>query len=102
MTGEEATKHPAETRGTHQGKMETRLKEWGARLDELIARADQVGATAQADYRQGVDDVRVKFRAAQTRLSELRTAGDDKWETFKTGMEIAWKDLEVTFKKLKQ
>jgi hypothetical protein len=94
--------HPSETHGAHLGKMETRLREWGVRLDELIARADQAGTIAQAEYHQGVDDMKVKFRTAQARINDLKTAGDDKWETFKTGMEIAWKDLEVTFKKLKQ
>ena len=48
----------------HVGKMETQLRQWGAKLDEM--------------------------KAADT----------EKWETFKTGVESAWNELEVAFKNL--
>jgi hypothetical protein len=31
----------------------------------------------------------------------LKTAGAEKWDTLKTGMETAWSDLEAAFKKMK-
>jgi hypothetical protein len=89
-----------ETTGAKVGKMEKQLKEWGARLDELTAKADEAGTRAKGDYRKRVDDLRAKYQVAQSKLDELRTAGSEKWETLKTGVESAWSDLEVAFKKL--
>jgi len=31
----------------------------------------------------------------------LKAAGSEKWDTFTTGVETAWSDLEAAFKKLK-
>ena len=89
-----------ETMEAHVGKMEKKLKHWGAKLDELVARADEAGAEAKLDYRKGIDDLKAKHRAARAKLDELKTAGSDKWETFKDGVESAWTELEVAFTKL--
>jgi uncharacterized coiled-coil DUF342 family protein len=82
------------------GKMETQLKKWGAKLDELIAKADEAGAEAKVDYRKRIDDLKAKHHAATIKLDELKAAGSEKWETFKGGIESAWGELETAFKKL--
>jgi len=102
MNSKGSTGDTMERQGTHVGKMEKLLKEWGVRLDELVSRVDKAGAGAQADYRLGVDDLKAKLQVAKTRIDELKTANIDKWQTFKSGIDIAWKDLETTFSKLKQ
>jgi uncharacterized coiled-coil DUF342 family protein len=89
-----------ETMNEHAGKMETQLKELGGKLDALVAKAEKANAAAKVDYRKGVDDVRAKFRVAHAKLDELKQGGSDKWETLKVGVETAWADLEVAFKKL--
>ncbi len=83
------------------GKLETQLKQWGARLDELVAKADRAGTTARIDNRRRIDDLKAKVHAAQAKLDEVKTADSEKWETLKTGVESAWSDLELAFKKLK-
>jgi hypothetical protein len=83
------------------GKRETQLRQWGARLDQVVAKAEKVGAEVNAAKRQRVDEVRTKYQAAQSKLDECKAAGSEKWETFKTGLETAWSDLETAFKKLK-
>ena len=83
------------------GKLETQLTQWGARLDELVAKADRAGTTARIDNRRRIDDLKAKVQAAQSKLDEVRTAGSERWETLKTGVESAWSELELAFKKLR-
>jgi hypothetical protein len=90
-----------ETRGAHVGRMETQLQQWGAKLDEFVAKADEAGAEAKIDYRKGIDDLKAKHRGAQGKLDELKAAGSEKWETLKAGVESAWNELDVAFKKLR-
>ena len=83
------------------GKLETQLKQWGARLDELVAKADRAGTTARIDNRERIDDLMANVQAAQSKLDEVKTAGSEKWETLRTGVESAWSELELAFKKLR-
>jgi hypothetical protein len=82
------------------GKMERQLTQWGAKLDELVAQAEEAGAEVKLDYRERIDALKAKHQLARSQLDELRATGNDKWETLKTGMEGAWNELEVAFKKL--
>jgi len=82
------------------GKMETQLQQWGAKLDELAAQVEETGTEAKLDYRERIDALKAKHRLARSQLDELRATGSDKWETLKTGMEGAWNELEVAFRKL--
>jgi hypothetical protein len=82
------------------GKMEAELETWGARLDKLMAKADPAGTEAKIDYRSRLDDLTAKYRTAETRLEELKAAGTRKWETFQSGIENAWSELEIAFTKL--
>jgi hypothetical protein len=84
----------------HVGKLEAQLAEWGAKLDELVKDAAQADSEAQQDYNKRVAAIKVKYEVAHTRLSELRTASGEKWDTFKAGVEVAWKDLEAAFQSL--
>jgi TolA-binding protein len=81
-------------------KMEAQLVEWGRKIDELAAKTEKTTAEAKADQRKRLQELKAKRRAAQERLDELKSAGGEKWETFKVGIEAAWKDVEVAFKEL--
>ena len=82
------------------GKMETQLKQWGAKLDELTTKAGEAGAEVKIDYRKGIDEVKAKHQAAQSKLDEVKAAGCEKWGTLKSGVESSWNELAVAFKKL--
>lgn len=88
------------TRKAHIGKMESQLKHWGAKLDGLLAKADDTSAETKAEYRKSVGELKQKHQAAQAKLDELKAAGSEKWEVFKVGVDSAWRELEVAFKKL--
>jgi len=89
-----------EARKANVGKMEAQLKEWGAKLDALVAKADAAGTDADIDYRKRVDDLKAKYQAAHAKLGELKSASSDKWETFETGLESAWSEFRDAFKSL--
>ena len=89
-----------ETVESHVGKMEAELRQWGARLDKLVAKADAAGTAAKVDYRERLDDLKNKYHAAEKKLAELKAAGSSKWDTFKGGIESAWSELEKAFTKL--
>jgi hypothetical protein len=82
------------------GKMEAELRQWGVKLDKLIAKANAAGSEAKVDYRKGVEDLKGKYKVAQSKFAECKDAGSAKWGILKTGLEAAWNDLETAFKKL--
>jgi uncharacterized coiled-coil DUF342 family protein len=88
--------------GQEVGKIETRLRQLGTRLDKLVTKADEAGAEAKTEYRKQIDCIKDKHAAVQTKLTEFRAAGGQKWDNFKVGVETAWHDLENAFKALKQ
>ena len=85
----------------HVGKMEAQLKHWGAKLDAIVAKAEKAGTQVKIERRKRVDDLKAKYQAAQSKLSELKAAGSGKWEVLKTGVESAWNELEAAFRKLR-
>ena len=85
---------------SHLGKLETQLRTWGARLDEMVARAEAARTQPSGDYRKRLDEVKAKYKVAEMRFGELKKAGSAKWETFQGGVESAWNDLEMAFRKL--
>lgn len=82
-------------------KMETQLKQWAVKLDELMAKAKAAGAEVKADYHKSIDDLQAKHQAAHVKLNEFRAADHAKWESLKAGIETVWSDLEGAFKNLK-
>lgn len=80
--------------------LEGQLERWGARLDELVAKADAAGQEAKTEARAHAEELRSKLAAARSRLAEAKAAGSDRWDAFKEGLERSWKELEGAFRKL--
>lgn len=83
------------------GRREAQLRHWGARLDQIEAKAEKVGFELNAAKRQCLDEARTKYEAAQSKLDEYRAAGSEQLEAFRTGLETAWTDLRLAIKKLR-
>jgi len=81
-------------------KLETQLESWRAKLTELVAKVEAVGQETKVDARNRLDEMKVKLRAAQSKLDEAKAAGRDKWGELKSGIESSWKGLEDAFQKL--
>lgn len=81
--------------------MEMQLKQWGARLNELAAKAKTASVDLQAEQLELVRELRTKRDQVQSKLAELKGTGAETWDAIKTGIEGAYSDLEAEFKKLK-
>jgi len=89
-----------ETKDAYAGKMEIRLSRWGHKLDKLAAKAELAGTEAKGDYHQRLDALKANYKVAQSKLVELKAAGEESGEIIKDGVEKAWNELEIAFKKL--
>jgi hypothetical protein len=95
-------KHFMDKINENAGKMETHLKAWGLKLDELAAAVEASGSEAKSEYRKQLDDLKLKHYAVKLKLDALKDAGSDKWEVFKKEAEGVWNDIEGAFKNLKK
>ena len=77
----------------YQKKMEAKIHEWNAKLEELKAKADQAQAETKIQLTQEVDSLRRKSKVAQEKLQQLKGAGEDAWEDLKSSVESAWSDM---------
>lgn len=90
-----------ETMEDHVGEMEAQLSQWGAKLDELVAKADLTAAQARLDHRVRIDELKAKYRLAQAKLDELKAAeSSEQWEIIQAGVETTWNELELAFEAL--
>ena len=78
---------------------ETRLAEYGKEIDQLQAKAEQLGGDAKAKAEQQLTALRQKRDAVSEKLTELGSAGGNAWEQIKSGIEAALEDLGNAYKK---
>ena len=100
--GNDERENSMETVGQEVGKIETRLRQLGAKLDRLVAKADEAGTEVKIDYRTSIDRIKDKHAVVQSKLDAYKAANGQKWDNFKGGVEIAWHDLADAFKAIKQ
>jgi len=81
-------------------RLQYELGLWGAKLNELLAKADVASQEATIDARKHLEEATDKLAAAREKLEEAKGTGEDKWEEFKTGLERSWRELERAFHKL--
>jgi len=81
-------------------RLEDQLTLWGAKLKELVAKAEVAGQETKIDARKHLDEVKAKLELARSKLDEAKAAGGDRWDNFKAGVESSWKELEGAFHNL--
>jgi len=91
-----------ESTGQEVGRIETRLRQLGAKLDKLAAKAVEAGGDVKLDYCKQIDLIKDKHSVVRSKLDAFKAANGQKWDHFKGGVETAWHDLENAFKALKQ
>jgi len=80
------------------GKMEKQLKDWKVKMDDYVAKAAK---DTKNDNHKQADNLKAKYHFAQSKLEEAKKGGNEKWEGFKKGVELAWKDAEKAFGEIK-
>jgi hypothetical protein len=78
------------------GQIEAQFTQWGATLDQLIAKA---GAEAKSDYHKSLDELKSKYQAARAKFAALQAISQENWANEKSDFETAWIELETTFKR---
>ena len=78
-------------------KLDAQLKQWNADIEKLEARAREAKAEARIKYEQQLRDLRTKKADAQTRLDEVKQAGDDARKTLRKGAENAFEEMKSAF-----
>ncbi len=81
---------------SYQEQMEAQLREWSAKIDQLKAKADRAEAGAKIEYYKQIEGARAKAEVAKAKLTELKSASTEAWESLKSGVESAWIDLKTT------
>jgi len=82
-----------------QEKLETQLREWDARLDELKAKARDATTEIRAEFDVQLEALAGKRAVAQEKLQELRQHGEWAWEDLKDSAEKAWSELREAIKR---
>ena len=73
----------------YEQKIEARLDEWKAEINQLKAKAQKAEADAQIRYYKQIEDIQAKQEAARKKLRALKNAGEDAWKDLKTGLDDA-------------
>jgi uncharacterized coiled-coil DUF342 family protein len=79
----------------YRDKMEAQIKEWGAKIDILSAKAAKANANARLAAFEGVEELKSKRDLAAAKLKELREASDEAWDEVRAGAENAFTEARV-------
>jgi hypothetical protein len=82
-----------------QQKLESQLKQWDVRLEELKVKARDAKAEIRAEFGVQLEALAAKRALAQERLQELRRHGEWAWEDLKDGAEQTWSELRDAIKR---
>lgn len=89
-------------KSAYQEKLEAQLHEWDAKIDVLKAKAEKSNASAKAQHKEMIEDLKKKRAAAKDKLQELQRAGEDAWEALKDGVEKSWTELGSALESAKE
>jgi nucleotide-binding universal stress UspA family protein len=84
----------SEKRKAYQEKVETQLKEWGVRIDELKAKAERSKIELKMQYEKQIEDLRLQKEALEKKLQEFKESGEETWEHLKTAIEKGFDELK--------
>jgi chromosome segregation ATPase len=81
-------------RDIYEKNMQVRLDEWKARLEVFKEKAEQEETNLQLEYYTLIDEIKLELDTANKKLEQLKQAGDETWEEFKTEVEVTWDTLD--------
>ena len=84
-----------EIKDAYKQKMAAQLKEWGAQIDLLEAKAENAGADIKVKHAKSIRELRAKQRAASEKIQELGKASGAAWDQVKGTADKIWDDLKA-------
>jgi ElaB/YqjD/DUF883 family membrane-anchored ribosome-binding protein len=88
------------TKEAYQQKLQAQLKEWDAKLDQLIAKGQKATADARINYENDLESLKSKRAQAHQMLEEMGKRSETAWEDLKDGVEKAWDEMRKTMEKV--
>jgi len=82
-------------------QMTAQLKEWSRKIDELEFKARAAKADARITYEKRIQDMKSKRESVLTRLQEMKSAGNEAWESMSAGVDAAWDEFKHAFAEAK-
>jgi DNA mismatch repair ATPase MutS len=89
----------AGTREAYREKMEAKLKEWSAKIDEMKARAAHAKGDMKLQYNKQLEELRERREKLQKRLREFRESSEETWEKLKVGVDKAATEFRESIEK---
>src|SRR5512140_3652330 len=74
-------------------EMEAQLTTWSAKLDAMKAVLEESELQDRMEFHRQVEASQRHHEVARRHLDELKQAGEEAWETLKSGIEGTWKEL---------
>jgi hypothetical protein len=84
-----------EIQEAYKRKMAAQLKEWGAKIDLLEAKAGNAAADVRVKHAEQLNVLRARQRAASDKMKELEKAGGEAWEQVRKTADKLWDDLKA-------
>ena len=84
-----------EKKDEYRQKLESLLNEWKSMIDLMEERPKQATALAKIELFEAIETLKLKSDAVQTRLDEMRQAGDEAWEGLKNKAETAVTEMKT-------
>ncbi len=78
------------TREEYIRRMQAKLEEWNADIDNLSAKASDVSTDVRNEYNEQIASLKVKQAAARQKIDEVQKSGESAWKDLKAGIELAW------------
>jgi hypothetical protein len=85
------------TKAEYEGKMESSFKELGAKIDQLMRKAE----ATKDDVGDKLQDLKIKRENVGKKLEQLKAKTGDAWAELKIGMDQAWSDLGHAWEQVK-
>jgi DNA-binding transcriptional regulator GbsR (MarR family) len=80
-------------------QMETKLSEYGEKIDQLQAKTEKLGEDGKAKAQQQLTALRQKRDEVSEKLKALGSSSGNAWEQMKSGIDAAMEDLGNAYKK---
>jgi RNA-splicing ligase RtcB len=75
------------TKDEYIATMKAQLDEWGAQIDALEAKADEIRQDARENYEEQLSALRIKRMEGEQNLKEMRLASETAWADLKAETE---------------
>jgi hypothetical protein len=83
------------TQQDYKAKLDSQMKQWNTKLEELKTKAAGASATAKADLDKHISELKELESAAKKFVVEVEGVTADSWHKMHQGLEQSWSKLST-------